>query len=74
MKASGYVADFDSASAMLRALGRYLHRKDFPVLGTKPAGMVPALKPLAAAINASAPRTSPAGWCVSIRSAPTPPR
>jgi hypothetical protein len=52
MKASGYVADFDSASAMLRALGRYLHRKDFPVLGTKPAGMVPALKPLAAAINA----------------------
>ncbi|MGD9615137.1 MAG: hypothetical protein AB7H90_21900 [Alphaproteobacteria bacterium] len=28
-----YIADFDSASAMLRALARFLHGRDFPALG-----------------------------------------
>lgn len=28
-----YIADFDSASAMLRALARFLHGRDFPSLG-----------------------------------------
>lgn len=36
MRAPGYVANFDSAAAMLRALGHYLHGKDFPTLGLKP--------------------------------------
>jgi hypothetical protein len=33
MKPSSFVADFDSATAMLRALARYLNGKDFPLLG-----------------------------------------
>lgn len=33
MKASSYVANFDSASGFLRALGRYLHGRDFPSTG-----------------------------------------
>src|SRR5215216_7873328 len=37
---------------MLRALGRYLHGKDFPLTGALPAGAEPLMKPVAAAINA----------------------
>lgn len=33
MRASRYVAGFDSSGAMLRALARYLHGQDFPALG-----------------------------------------
>lgn len=44
------IADFDSASGMLRASARYLRGKDFPRLG-----MTPTLEPLAqiaaAAVN-----------------------
>lgn len=36
-----FIANFDSASAMLRALGRYLRGKDFPRLGMLPAAMDP---------------------------------
>jgi hypothetical protein len=36
MKAPHYIANFDSASAMVRALGRYLHGQDFPGLGVLP--------------------------------------
>jgi hypothetical protein len=46
-----YLADFDSASAMLVALARYLHGRDFPLLGTLPRWMTPALKVLAGAVN-----------------------
>lgn len=34
MKASKYIAKFDSATGMLRATSRFLHGKDFPALGT----------------------------------------
>src|SRR5215203_4903608 len=37
---------------MLRALGRYLHGKDFPLTGSLPASAEPLMKPVAAAINA----------------------
>ncbi|MBI4497434.1 MAG: hypothetical protein HY689_06000 [Chloroflexi bacterium] len=47
-----YVASFDSASAMLRALGRFLRGHDFPVLGLFPGWIAPMLEPVAAAINA----------------------
>lgn len=47
MKASDFIANFDSASAMLRALGAYLHGKDFSGLGSSPS-----VKPLARAVNA----------------------
>jgi hypothetical protein len=46
-----YLADFDSASAMLVALARCLHGRDFPLLGTLPPWMTPALKVLAGAVN-----------------------
>ena len=36
------IADFDSASCMLRALGRYLHFRDFPQLGI-PTSMAAAM-------------------------------
>jgi hypothetical protein len=47
-----YLADFDSASAMLVALAGCLHGRDFPLLGTLPQWMTPALKIMAAAVNA----------------------
>jgi hypothetical protein len=36
MKVNKYVADFDSATAMLRALSLFLRGQDFPMLGTQP--------------------------------------
>jgi len=42
-----YIANFDSASAMLRATARYLHGQDFPGMGVQP----PAAEPIADLIN-----------------------
>ena len=42
MRASRYVAGFDSSGAMLRALGRFLHGQDFPALGN-PRALEPLL-------------------------------
>jgi hypothetical protein len=36
LKPTSYIADFDSAAAMLRALANYLHGRDFPLLGAMP--------------------------------------
>jgi hypothetical protein len=36
-----YIANFDSASGMLRATAAYLHGKDFPGMGTTPTAMEP---------------------------------
>ena len=44
-----YVADFDSASAMMTGLGRFLNGRDFPALGNP---LYEPLRPLAGAINA----------------------
>src|SRR5688500_12051744 len=41
------IANFDSASAMLRMLARFLHGQDFARLG----GTAPPLEPLADAVN-----------------------
>src|SRR5829696_8374755 len=46
-----YVADFDSASAMMTALARSLHGCDFPMLGAMPRWMTPAMKLFAGAVN-----------------------
>jgi len=46
-----YLADFDSASAMLSALGRFLHGRDFPMLGVVPRWGMPAVKGLSAMVN-----------------------
>lgn len=49
MKGQNYIANFDSAAAMLRATANFLNGKDFPGLGTMPT----ALKPVGELINAS---------------------
>src|SRR5947209_6146747 len=41
LPATDAIADFDSASAMLRALGRFLHGKDYPGLGINPDSLEP---------------------------------
>lgn len=46
-----YLADFDSASAMLRGTATYLRGKDFPGLGIAP----PAIEPLLMLVNALPP-------------------
>jgi hypothetical protein len=50
-KKPSYLADFDSASAMLVALAKCLHGQDFPLLGTFAPWMTPALEVLASAVN-----------------------
>ena len=47
MKAHHYIADFDSTSAMSRALGRYLQGNDFPGLG-----ILPTVSPLVSLLDA----------------------
>lgn len=51
MKASQYIANFDSASAMLRATASFLRGEDFPVLGSVPRVLSAAMRPVAAAVN-----------------------
>jgi hypothetical protein len=51
-KATRHIANFDSATAMLRATGRYLRGKDFPQLGMMPAGAMPFMKPVGSSVNA----------------------
>jgi hypothetical protein len=46
MKPEKYIANFDSASGMLRALGRFLDGKDFPALA-----VAPPVEALGAAVN-----------------------
>src|SRR5437868_4983855 len=41
LTATEAIADFDSAAGMLRALGRFLHGKDFPGLGINPDSLEP---------------------------------
>jgi hypothetical protein len=43
MKATEYIADFDSASVMVRALGRVLRGTHFPGLGIQPRAMAPLI-------------------------------
>jgi hypothetical protein len=52
MKSSAYVADFDSATAMLRALAQCLDQRDFPLLGSMPRQLLPWMKWVASAVNA----------------------
>jgi hypothetical protein len=47
-----YVASFDSATAMVQSLARVLRGQDFPMLGGPPPWAAPAMKALAATVNA----------------------
>ena len=51
MKSSSTVADFDSATAMLRALSNYLKGEDFPLLGAMPRRNEPVMKLVASLVN-----------------------
>jgi len=46
-----YVADFDSATGMLRALAGYLRGEDLPLLGAMPRSRAPLMKLFASAVN-----------------------
>jgi hypothetical protein len=50
------IANFDSASAMLRATANYLHGMDFPLLGSLPRWLLPVMLATGATVN-----TLPAG-------------
>ena len=52
LKPTSYIANFDSAAAMLRALANYLRGRDFPLLGTGTNRREPFLAPVAALVNA----------------------
>ena len=47
-----YIASFDSAAAMLRALANYLRGEGFPMLGIVPRWRAPLMKVAASAVNA----------------------
>jgi hypothetical protein len=51
MKTPGYIANFDSATAMLRATARYLRGRSFPQLGMMPGWAMPLMKPVANSVN-----------------------
>jgi hypothetical protein len=71
VKAPEYVANFDSATAMLLATAGYLRREDFPALGVVSRSLAPAMRPVAAAVNALPARAregvySWSGWSEAI--------
>jgi hypothetical protein len=82
-----YVANFDSATAMLQSLARFLDGRDFPMLAVFPYWMAPVMKLVAGTVNALPKRPQEwvyrfsgalealprNGWSISIRSANTPP-
>jgi len=51
MKSSSTVADFDSATAMLRSLSNYLKGEDFPLVGAMPRRNEPVMKVVASLVN-----------------------
>ena len=53
MKSSSTVADFDSATAMLRALSNYLKGEDFPLLGAMPRRNEPVAGPSCSGADAN---------------------
>ncbi len=72
LKADDYVVGFDSAAAMLRALGGFLNDRDFPAIGSLPASLEFAAKPMMnGAANPPAPcwRRTP-NWCCITCSIP----
>jgi hypothetical protein len=51
MKSSSTVADFDSATGMLRALANYLKGEEFVLLGAMPPSRLPVMNFVAAVVN-----------------------
>ena len=51
MNSFSAVADFDSATAMLRALANYLNGEEFVLLGAMPRSRLPLMKVVASVVN-----------------------
>lgn len=51
MKAPGYIANFDSTTAMLRATGRFLRGRSFPQPRMMPEGTMPFMEPIVGSVN-----------------------
>ena len=51
MRKKPYVAGFDSASGMMRAIGNFLHGKDFPMIGIMPAPLEPIMRRATGLVN-----------------------
>ncbi|MDQ4105773.1 MAG: hypothetical protein M3157_01170, partial [Actinomycetota bacterium] len=47
-----YIANFDSATAMLRGVANYLNGRDLPVMGTQSKPLASALRPVGRLLNA----------------------
>lgn len=47
-----YIANFDSATAMLRGVANHLHGRDLPMMGTQPRPVAHALRPVGRLLNA----------------------
>ena len=73
-KPAGYIANFDSQAAMLRALGNYLRAEDFPMTGAVSSSIEPLMKPLVAAVNALPKRVREEVYTWSGRSEAVPPK
>ncbi|MCP3103745.1 hypothetical protein LZ198_33165 [Myxococcus sp. K15C18031901] len=73
MNARRFVADLDASSAMLRALARFLHGRDFPALGTHPRTS-PVFEALLPAINRLSVPLREAAYLRSAVAEAVPPR
>jgi hypothetical protein len=73
-KPAGYIANFGSEAAMLRALGNYLRGEDFPMTGVMSPSIEPLMKPLVAAVNALPKRVREEVYTWSGRSEAVPPK
>jgi hypothetical protein len=65
VKPAKAVASFDSATGMLRALSRYLHGRDIPLIGQAPTLLEPVLASLLGAVNATPRRLQERVYAVS---------
>lgn len=51
LKEPGYIANFDSATAMLRGVANHLNDKDLPMMGTQSKPVANALRPVGRLLN-----------------------
>jgi hypothetical protein len=52
MRAPNYIANFDSASAMLRGVANFLSGEDLPMMGMRSSAVTHALRPVGLGLNA----------------------
>lgn len=65
MQPQRYVADFDSTTGMVGALGAFLRGDEWPLVGVLPRGLLPILRPLGRIVDAAPVRLREAVWAGS---------